>query len=113
MKFIEETISRKELKNIASANFGSLVKAVVDVEKGVLVVDAELHSDEEAYLLENGSKQQNLWGINLYPDKAGKDFIEFDSMINMRPSHGNQTRGVDDSATRERITRIVEKLIKK
>ena len=96
---------------MAAATFGNLIKAVVDVEREVLALDAELHSDLEALLVEDGSNPGNLWGINLYPELTGEDFLEFDSMINVRPSLGNRTRGVDDPATRKRIAGIVEKRI--
>lgn len=77
-----------------------------------MVVDAELHADQEKVLLENGSKQENLWGINLYPeDFAQEEFIEFDSMINLRPSWGNRSRGVDDENLRRKIIKIVNKLV--
>ena len=97
---------------MAQQMFGNLVKAVVDVKKEIMVINGELHADEESLLIENGSKQQDLWGINLYPDLVGKGFIEFDSMINLRPSVGNKTRSVDDSHLRIKITQIVDKLIK-
>ena len=113
MKLIEKKIPLKELKDIAEGKFGNLVKAVVDVEKEIIVVDAELHSDEEAHLLSQGSKQNNLWGINLYPEIKGDDFIEFDSVINLRPSFGNNSRGVDDPKIKDKIVGIVEKLIEK
>jgi len=113
MKLIAKKIPLKELEKMAKDKFGNLVKAVVDVEKEVMVVDAELHSDEEAHLLSQGSKQENLWGINLYPELEGEDFIEFDSVINVRPSFGNSSRGVDDPKIREELVKIVEKLIEK
>ena len=102
-----------ELKRMATDMFGNLVKGVVDVDRGLLAVDAELHSDLEALLLEDGSKQKSLWGINLYPEMSGDEFIEFDSMINMRPSQGNRSRGVDNEGTRKKIVEIVAKRIKR
>lgn len=113
MKIIKKKITIEELKKITEKTFGNLIKAVVDVEKEIMAIDAELHADEETYLLENGSKQKNLWGINLYPDLSNDDFIEFDSMINLRPTSGNNSRGVDDQKLREKITKIVSKLIQK
>jgi len=107
MYIVESTVSRSELQRLASQTFGELVKAVVDVEKELLVIDADLHADEEELLLEQGSRQEDLWGINLYPNKPEEEFIEFDSMINLRPSFGNSSRGVDDLQTRERIVQIV------
>jgi len=111
MKLIEKPIAFEELKKIASNIFGDLVKAVVDIQKGIMVVDASMHADEEKYLLDLGSKLDDLWGINLYPDLPPDQFIEFDSMINIRPKLNNFSRGIDNKEIREKIIRIVSKLI--
>ena len=113
MEIVKEKISLDKLRVMASKMFGNLVKAVVDVEEDILVVDADLHSDEEAYLLEKGSKQSNLWGINIYPDLDGNEMIEFDSMINIRPSQDNNSRGVEDIKIQKRILEIVNSKIEK
>ena len=113
MKLVTDTISFTELENMAKAKFGDLVKAVVDVEKEIMVVDGELHSDEEALLLEKGSKQENLWGINLYPREKEENWIEFDSVINLRPASGNRSRGVDNPEIKEKIAQIIHKLVKR
>jgi hypothetical protein len=113
MKLIQDKISINELKTMATGFFGNLVKAVVDVERRIMVVDAELHSDEEAFLVDNGSNQEDLWGINIYPEIDGDDFIEFDSMINLRPSFGNSTRGVDSPEIQAKIREILETLVLK
>jgi len=111
MKIVKDEIFLDELKTMSKNMFGNLVKAVVDIEKKIMAVNAELHSDEEQILLENGSTQNNLWGINLYPEKFGTDnFVEFDSMINLRPSQNNRTRGVDDPRVQDLIKNIVDKL---
>ncbi len=111
MLIITEKVDIEAIKKIAHDTFENLVKAVVDIEKGIIALGAELHSDEEAALIEQGSEQKNLWGINIYPDADEESFIEFDSMINLRPSQGNRTRGVDNPAIRERIIAVVNKLI--
>ena len=110
IRVIRDTISRDELTEIAKQQFGDMVKAVVDVEQGIMAIGGELHSDEEAVLLDQGSAQRHLWGINLYPDKPLDEWIEFDSMINVRPSGGNRSRYVESQETREVITRIVNRL---
>ncbi len=102
-----------EIRRMAVARFGDLVKAVIDVERRIMIVDAELHADEEAELLAGASRQRDLWGINLYPDLAESEWIEFDSMINLRPSSGNRSRGVDDDATRDRIAALVIGLVRR
>ena len=114
MKLVENKISNDELKKMSEKMFGGLIKAVVDIEKEIMVVDAELHSDEEELLLANESKQENLWGINIYPENIGNEnWIEFDSMINIRPAIGNRSRGIDNSKICEKIIKIVNKLVTK
>ncbi len=108
---IEKQIEKSKLSEIANERYGDLVKAVVDVDRGIMMIGAELHSDEEALLLEQGSQQKNLWGINIYPQKSGEELIEFDSMINLRPSQGNRSRGVNDPVIREKIKEIVNHLV--
>lgn len=112
MKIVQEKITIDELKQMAGKMYGNMVKAVVDIEKGIMAVDGEMHADLEALLLENGSKQEPLWGINIYPELPGKDRIEFDSMINLRPMHKNLSRGVDDPKIQEIVYKITQKLIK-
>ncbi|MBI4720675.1 MAG: hypothetical protein HY770_05560 [Chitinivibrionia bacterium] len=113
MRVITQQITLHELELMAAGLFGTLVKAVVDVDRDLLAVDGELHSDLEALLIDDGSKQQSLWGINLYPNVTGDDFIEFDSLINMRPSQGNVSRGVDSPEIRERIKNVVAKRVQR
>ncbi len=105
---IRDTLTFQDLKQMAECLFGDMVKAVVDLDRQLIAVDAELHSDLEALLLEDGSQQKSLWGINLYPGLPSDQFIEFDSMINMRPSQGNRSRGIEDEAARKRIAALVE-----
>lgn len=111
IKIIRSKITIAELKKIAGQMFGNLVKAVIDVDKQIIALGGELHADEEALLLQKGSKQNSLWGINLYPDLSENEWIEFDSMINMRPSQNNFSRGVDKPEVRDKIVEIVNKRI--
>lgn len=108
---VKESISKNELTGIAKNQFGDFVKAVVDVEKEIMAVGGELHADEEALLLEQGSNQKNIWGINLYVEKPEDERVEFDSMINIRPSQGNNSRGVESLKIQRKIRDIVSKLI--
>lgn len=114
MKIVDKKITLAELKQMSKNMFDGLVKAVVDIKRNVLAVDAQMHADEEKELLENGSKQEDLWGINLYPEKFGShDFVEFDSMINLRPWQNNRSRGVDDRKIQQSIITIVtDKIVK-
>lgn len=111
IKIIKDSISKEELGNIAKNQFGDLVKAVVDTQKEIMAIGGELHADEEALLLEKGSRQENLWGVNLYFNKSNDELIEFDSMINIRPSQGNRSRGVESLDVQRKIRDIISKLI--
>ena len=108
---IDKPINRRQLKKIAERLFGDMVKGVVDIEKEIMAIGGELHADEEAYLLDQKSKQANLWGINMYPDLEMPDFLEFDSMINIRPSQNNNSRTVEDQQLQQKITAIAKKLV--
>ncbi|WP_419949179.1 DUF5674 family protein [Candidatus Palauibacter sp.] len=110
-RIISQPISRADLGQMAETQFGDWVKAVVDVSQGIMAIGGDLHADDEALLLEHGSRQQDLWGINLYLEEEEAEWVEFDSLINIRPGQGNRSRGVDDQRTRERIRALVESLV--
>jgi|SRR6266545_8203145 len=111
LRIVRDKVGRSTLETLAQQQFGDMVKAVVDVRLGIMAIGGELHSDEEALLLEEGSEQRDLWGINLYPAETAEQWIEFDSMINVRPSQGNRSRSVEDLAVRDRILRVVASLV--
>jgi len=113
MRIVRNKIKIDELKEMAEKMYGNLVKAVVDIEKEIMAVNGELHADEEELLIKKGSQPRNLWGINLYPGLQGEDWIEFDSVINLKPRLGNRTRGVEDSKIRKKIIEIVNKLLER
>lgn len=106
---IVETISISELKQMAEKMYGTIVKADVDIAKNVVIVDMDMHFDGEQELLEQGSNQQDIWGINFHPAKYDTDeFVEFDSMINIRPAQGNMSRDVESIEVRKQILEIVD-----
>ena len=109
MIILEKPVTRAELIELAENFYGDMVKGVVDVDKELLAIDAELHSDLEGLLLGEGSLQEALWGINLYPEADDEDFLEFDSLINIRPRPGNRSRYVENEEIREKIRIIVNK----
>ena len=110
-KIVEKPISKSELKALAEEGFGDMVKTVVDVEKKVMALGSELHAEAEILLTEQGSKREHVWGINIYPEKSGDEWIEFDSMVNIKPQFNNRSRNVEDPEIRAKITAIVNKLI--
>lgn len=112
MIIYSEPFDKKILLEMQAHYFGDMVKGVVDVSERKIALDAEMHADLETLLLQEGSLQKNLWGINLYPEMVGEDFLEFDSLINIRPNQGNRSRGVEDPAIQNAIKEIVATLCK-
>jgi hypothetical protein len=112
IQIVKNPINKKQLEEIAKQRFGFLVKAAVDVGQGIMAIGGELHSDEEVKLMEEeGSKRGEIWGVNLYPDKTKEEMIEFDSMVNIKPSFDNRSRDVENLEIKEKIRNIVDKLI--
>jgi hypothetical protein len=111
VQVVRAPVPLEALRDLARRQFGDFVKAVVDVAQTVMAIGGELHADEEAALLDEGSRPADLWGINLYPDRLAAERIEYDSMINVRPAQGNRSRSVDDPATRQAIEAVVSVLV--
>ena len=111
MQILTQPITKQELQTLADRMFGFFVKAVVDIEREVVVIDAELHVDLAEMLVEQGSENIDLWGVNIHPNAAGDDWLEFDSMINLKPQLGNRSRGVSNPVVREKIISILKPLI--
>jgi hypothetical protein len=96
---------------LVERHFEDMVKFVVDVERRVAAVGGELHADEEALLLDNGSRQEDLWGANYYPGRGEEACVEYTSLINIRPARGNRSMVIEDAALRERVRDIALRLI--
>lgn len=111
IRIVKEKIPISELQKLAEEIFGEFVKAVVDLQKRVMAVGGELHADAEAVLLDHGSRQEDLWGINIYPARSRDAWIEFDSMINIRPRQGNRSRTIEDASIRTQIAEIIASLV--
>lgn len=110
IQIISKPLSLKTLHVIAKDNFGEMVKGVVDLKRKIMALGGELHADAEAVLLADGSKQEDLWGFNLYPDKPADKRLEYTSFINIRPSQNNRSLEVQDPQLRERIRSVVDSL---
>ncbi len=112
IKIIKHPIKKSELAKIAEEGFGDMVKAAVDIKQSIMAIGGEFHADEEALLIgQYGSEREFVWGVNLRPKKSGVEFVVFDSMINLKPAHGNRSRSVEDPDTREKIKAVVQRLV--
>ncbi len=108
---ITHPISKEALIQKAQERFGNMVKGVTDMETGTLALGGELHADQEALLIEQGHTQETLWGINIYIEESFPNNIEFDSVVNIRPSQNNRSRNVESLVIREKILSILKRLL--
>lgn len=106
-----EPIPQATLKALLVRFFEDMVKYVVDVDREVVAVGGQLHADAEALLLEGGSRQENLWGANYFPGLGADACIEFTSLINIRPAHGNRSMEIQDELVRAQVRDLTFRLI--
>ncbi len=111
MKILDKKITKNELIENFMTYFKKVIKAAVDIRKEIIAIDAELHADLEELLIENGSKQEDIWGINLRPFESKENFIEYIALINIRPHQNNNSMEIQDPKIREKIKNIVLKWI--
>lgn len=111
IKIYISKVPLQELKAHAQATFGDMVKGVVDLRQRSLALGGELHADCEKVLLEHGSKQEDLWGFNIYPDKTKSDRLEYTSLINIRPTQNNLHVEVKDEGRRQQMRSVIDGLI--
>ena len=113
IKVVSDSISLQEVVALAEETYGEMVKAVVDIKREILAIGGELHADAESQLLNEGSQQPDLWGINIHPSKAENERIQYTSMINIRPRQGNRSLEIKDASLKAKIKTIINKRIKR
>jgi hypothetical protein len=111
IKIIRDKVTSGALKQLAQETYKEMIKAVVDIQRKLVAVGGEWHADAEAQLLEDGSEQKHLWGINLYPDKSIQDRIVYNALINIRPAQDNASMDVQDESLRRQIAQVVDQRI--
>lgn len=111
IRVIKEKISLAEVKNLALETYKEMIKGVVDIRQGIIALGGELHADAEAVLLKQGSRQEDLWGFNIYPEKSFEERIEYSSLINIRPAQGYRSMEIKDEALKGKIKNIINALV--
>ncbi|MCI0439769.1 MAG: DUF5674 family protein [Chloroflexi bacterium] len=99
--------SKEELAGMLDT-LGLYIKLAVDVRRGVAAGGGALHADCEALLLEDGSRQEDVWGADWVPETQE---VRYEALINIRPSQDNRSMTIQDPALRDRIAEIVRRLL--
>ncbi len=111
IEIIRKKVSLAKVGELAKSSYGDMVKGVVDLRRKVIALGGELHADAEALLLQDGARQDDLWGFNLFPDRPKEEWIQYTSFINIRPAHGNRSQEIQDEKLKKAIREIIEALI--
>lgn len=111
IEIIRQPIKKEQVVELARELYGEMAKGVVDLDRKVIALGGEMHADAEAMLLEDGSKQEHLWGFNVYPAKPREEWLEYTSLINIRPAAGNRTMVIGEEKVRTAVAGIVNHLI--
>ena len=108
---MREPIALESLGPLAKAWHGTLIKGVADCTRGIIALGGDWHMDANTTLIADGSKQEDVWGFNIYPAERGDAALEYISLINIRPAQGNKTMELVNEVLRTKIRKIVSKLV--
>ena len=111
-KIVHEKITQEQLIHMTREGYyENMAKLAVDVEREILAIGGEWHSDAEEVLIADGSKATDVWGVNFYPWKASNERIVYTSLINLKPVVQHRKMEVTDRATRSKIHDIITQLL--
>lgn len=77
--------SAQELNEMQEAISG-YIKLAVDIRRGILAGAGMLHADCESALLDDGSRQADIWGADWNPETKEVTYV-----INIRPQQNNRS----------------------
>jgi len=108
---VDDKITWAEVRQLAEESYGDMVKAVADINLELVAIGGEMHADAEQLLLANGSRQEDLWGFNIYPEAEGDKILEYVSFINIRPRQNNRSQEIASAEVKDKIKNLVKKII--
>ena len=101
---IKEKVTKDDLTK-AGEDYGDYIKIDIDIETKAMTIGGEWHSDGEKILLENGSKQKDIWGGGI---NMSNRTIDFNSLINTKPKQDNNSQEILDKNIRKEFGEIVK-----
>jgi len=103
IRILRQRATENEMQELLE-EYGTYIKVAVDVERNTLAGGGEYHADCEEALLEDGSRQEGIWGADWYPESRA---VGFGALINIRPDQGNRGMEIENPQLRERVETIV------
>ena len=108
---VREKISQEVITRMALENFGDIVKVDVDIERGILTLGGDWHSEGQQLLVEDGSSGLNVWGVNFYPWKPSQERIAYVSLINLKSHLKHENMEIKDVELKKKIKKIINDLL--
>ena len=108
MRIIRESVTPEQITEMSEVFGRLLIKLAVDVERGILAGGGELHADCEQVLLKDGSRQEDIWGADWYPNTGE---VGFEALINIRPRQQNYGMEIQDPGLRIQVETVVRRLM--
>lgn len=104
---VRKKATQEEIKEMLKI-LQDYIKVAVDISKGILAGGGVMHADCEAVLIEDGSRQADIWGANWYPQTKK---LEYEALINIRPRANNHGMLIQDPHIQSCVERIVRELL--
>jgi hypothetical protein len=99
-----EPYTKEEIEQLKEV-FGVYIKTIIDIKNKVCSAGMDRHFEGEKILIDQGSKQSNIWGGGIDLETQS---IDYNSFINIRPNDNNTSNEIQDSD----IRKIYEELTK-
>ena len=103
---VKEKATSKQMKEMLES-LETYIKLAVDIQRGILAGGGILHADCEAALIEDGSRQEDIWGADWLPDTKQ---VKTEALINIRPKQGNRSMSIQNNEIRRQVEQIVQQL---
>jgi len=108
---VRDSMRLSDIKILTDFWDKTMIKGVVDVNRNVVALGGQWHTDANTVLLGDGSKQEDVWGLKIYPREKGDAVLEYISHINIRPTQNNTSMEIESDELRSLMKKIVSELI--
>ena len=108
---VRRKLAPEKLVEIVQNNHEEMAKVDVDIERRILSIGGEWHSEGEELLVQDGSKSTDVWGTNLYPWKVPHERVVYHLLINLKPVLGHREMEIKDAALQKRIRGVINELL--
>ncbi len=111
IQILEKPVSMDYVRELAVEWYGTMIKGTVDIAKNKVAIGGKYHVESCELLVEGGGDHTNVWGFNIRFEEDQNGILEFDSLVNIKPSLGNKSRSVENPEIIKKATEIIHSWI--